>query len=66
VTTISVELSEQEEQQLRARARELQVTPEALAAALVKTNLVINDDSAFKSAAVSVIEKNRELYRRLA
>lgn len=65
MTTISVELSQQEERQLRERAAALKVSPEALAAAVLKNGLAA-DDQSFKKVAAEVIEKNRELYRRLS
>lgn len=65
MTTISVELSQQEERQLRERAAALKVSPEALAAAVLKNGLGA-DDQSFKKVAAEVIEKNRELYRRLS
>ena len=64
MTTISVELTQQEELHLRQRAKELQVTPEVLAAALLKSGLHA-DDAEFSRVAAQVVEKNRELYRRL-
>lgn len=65
MTTISVELSEQEEQRLRERARELNVAPEALAAAVLKDGLSTSDPD-FKKILAAVLDKNHELYRRLA
>ena len=65
VTTISVELSPQEEQRLRERARDLNVTPEELAAAVLKDGLATPDPD-FKKILAAVLDKNRELYRRLA
>lgn len=64
MTTISVELSQQEEEHLRERAKALHVTPEALAAAVLKSGLAV-DDPAFRKTAADILEKNRELYRRL-
>jgi hypothetical protein len=65
VTTISVELSPQEEEQLRERAQALKITPEALAAAVLKNGLT-RDEPTFTAAAAEILEKNRELYRRLS
>ena len=65
VTTISVELSLQEEQRLRERARELNVAPEELAAAVLKDGLATSDPD-FNTILAAVLDKNRELYQRLA
>ena len=65
MTTISVELTDQEEVRLRERAEALHVTPEALAAAVLKSGLSA-DDPAFKKVASEILGKNRELYRRLS
>ena len=65
MTTISVELPQQVEQELRERARELNVAPEELAAAVLKDGLATPDPD-FKRILASVLDKNRELYKRLA
>ena len=65
MTTISLELTEQEQERLRERAGRLRVAPEALAAAMLKSELAL-DDKSFNQTASAVLEKNRELYRRLA
>jgi hypothetical protein len=63
--TISVELSLQEELRLRERARELNVAPEELAAAVLKDGLATSDPD-FNKILAAVLDKNRELYQRLA
>ena len=65
MTTISVEITQQDEERLKARARALHVTPEALASAVLKSGLAA-EDAGFERVAAEVIEKNRELYRRLS
>lgn len=65
MTTISVELTQTEEDQLRAQAKALNVRPEDLVAALVRDGIGPQAPD-FESAARRVLEKNRDLYRRLA
>ncbi|NLG64279.1 MAG: DNA-binding protein [Actinobacteria bacterium] len=62
---LSVELTPQQEQQLAALAERLQVAPEALAAAALR-DLLEQRSAEFERAATRVLEKNAELYRRLA
>ena len=62
---LSVELTPKQEQQLAAIAARLNVAPEVLAAAALRDLLDRREDE-FEAAAVRVLEKNRELYRRLA
>ncbi|HEV8119526.1 MAG TPA: DNA-binding protein [Candidatus Polarisedimenticolia bacterium] len=62
---LSVELTGVEEQKLAEEARRLNVSPDELAAAAVH-DLLSQRDADFERAATRVLEKNRELYRRLA
>ena len=62
---VSVEVSAAEEAKLIAEARRLNVSVEELAAAAVH-DLLNRSDAEFERAAERVLEKNRELYRRLA
>ncbi len=62
---IAIDLSEPQEAQLRERAKALGVPPEALARAAV-ADLLGQADEDFNPAAVRVMQKNAELYRRLA
>jgi predicted transcriptional regulator len=63
--TISIKLPEDTERRLSETARRLNVRVEDLAAAAVR-DLVAPLDEDFKMAAQRVLEKNRDLYRRLA
>jgi hypothetical protein len=62
---LSVELTPKQEQQLAAIAARLNVAPDVLAAAALRDLLDRREDE-FEAAAALVLEKNRELYRRLA
>jgi putative heme degradation protein len=62
---IAIELSEQQAHALRETARRLQVSEADLAAAAVR-DLVSRQSADFRSAADRVLNKNEELYRRLA
>jgi predicted transcriptional regulator len=62
---LSVDLTPAQEQQLAAIAARLNVAPEILAAAALRDLLDRREDE-FEAAAARVLEKNRELYRRLA
>lgn len=62
---ISLEVSAAQESQLVELASRLNVTAEALAAAALR-DLLERRDAEFESAAKHVMEKNAELYRRLA
>ena len=62
---LSVDLTSKQEQQLAAIAARLNVAPEILAAAALRDLLDRREDE-FEAAAARVLEKNRELYRRLA
>ena len=62
---VAFELTPGQAEKLRVEAERLGITPEQLARAAV-TDLLATPDDAFKSAAERVIQKNEELYRRLA
>jgi hypothetical protein len=62
---LSVELTSALEAQLTAVAARLNVSAEELAAAALR-DLVAAREADFQAAAARVLEKNRELYRRLA
>jgi hypothetical protein len=62
---LSVEVTAAEQQKLAEEARRLNVSAEELAAAAVH-DLLGQRDADFERAATRVLEKNRELYRRLA
>lgn len=62
---LSVELTPALEVQLAAVAARLNVSAEDLAAAALR-DLVAEREADFQAAAARVLEKNRELYRRLA
>jgi hypothetical protein len=62
---LAIELSDQQAERLREEATRLGVEPEQLALAAV-ADLIAPEGPDFDSAAQRVLEKNRELYRRLA
>jgi hypothetical protein len=62
---LAIELSDQQAERLRKEAARLGVEPERLALAAV-ADLIAAEGPDFDSAAQRVLEKNRELYRRLA
>lgn len=64
VMTIAIDLNSQQEQALVEVAKQLQVTAVDLAAAV--RDLVAQRSSDFEVAAQRVLDKNSELYRRLA
>ena len=64
MVSISIELTEDEADRLKERARLLSMPPEALAAAVVRDQL--NADAEFDELAKEIVEKNRDLYARLA
>ncbi len=63
--TISVKLDEAESQHLRELALALRVDAQALARAAI-TDLLSQPADDFDQALRHVLEKNRELYQRLA
>ena len=62
--SISLQLDDEQSRRLEERARELGVDPGELAKAAVN-DLLSRPDDDFSRAAQFVLEKNRELYRRL-
>ena len=64
MTAITVPLSEDRLQRLKAIAEQAGVSPEELARASLEEWLTLPRDD-FVAAARYVLEKNRELYRRL-
>jgi hypothetical protein len=62
---LSVEVTGVQERQLADEAERLNVPMDELAAAAVQ-DLLAQRDADFRQAAARVLEKNRELYRRLA
>ena len=63
--TLSIRLPDEAERRLRATAARLQIPVDALAAAALQ-DFVTGPSADFEAAAQRVLEKNRELYRRLA
>jgi hypothetical protein len=64
-TRIPVELNASQAEQLRERAERLGVTPEELARAAV-SDLLAESDENVEDAMRHVLDKNHELYKRLA
>jgi hypothetical protein len=62
---IAIELSAHQAEALREAATRLQVPEAELAAAAVR-DLLTQQSTGFEAAAQRVLEKNQELYRRLA
>jgi len=62
---LSFDLTEAQEHALAEAASRLQVRPEDLAAAVIR-DLVALPSAEFDAVARRVLEKNSELYRRLA
>jgi hypothetical protein len=62
---LAIELTESQAERLREEAGRLGVAPEELARAAVSDLLTAQGDE-FRRAAELVLEKNQELYRRLA
>ena len=62
---LAIELTEQQARRLREVASRLGVKPEQLALAAV-TDLIASEGPEFDAAAQRILEKNEELYRRLA
>ena len=63
--SISLQLSDEESRRLEEVAHELNVDPKELALAAIH-DLVSRPSDDFDRAARHVLEKNRELYRRLS
>jgi hypothetical protein len=62
---IAIDLSPSQADRLQERAKSLGLSPEDLARAAV-ADLLGHPDDAFEAAAELVLQKNAELYRRLA
>ena len=65
IMTISVELDDEQSRRLLEIARELHVEPTELAKAAIN-DLTSRTADDFERASKHVLEKNRELYRRLS
>jgi len=65
MSAITINLSEERMRQLREVAARLGVSPEDLARVSIE-ELLAKPDEKFEEAARHVLEKNAELYRRLA
>jgi hypothetical protein len=65
MTTVTISLSDENSQRLREAASRAGVSPEELASARLEAWLK-QSESDFAEAARLVLEKNKELYRRLA
>ena len=65
MTTLTIALPEDRLQQLKERAARLRITPEELVRASIE-ELLTRPDEEFERALTYVLEKNSELYRRLA
>lgn len=63
--TLSIQLPDDAERRLREAAKRLNVPVDQLAAAAVR-DFVTQPAADFEQAASRVLDKNRELYRRLA
>jgi predicted transcriptional regulator len=64
-SAITIKLPDEQLSKLKEMAGKLGVTPEALIRLSVD-ELLARPDSTFEEAATKVLEKNAELYRRLA
>ncbi|HSO00100.1 MAG TPA: hypothetical protein VLS89_17525 [Candidatus Nanopelagicales bacterium] len=62
---LAIELSPSQADHLRERAKSLGISPEELARAAV-ADLLTSPEEEFRDAAELVLQKNKELYRRLA
>jgi len=64
-SNISVPITGDLERELSEAARRLDIAPEELAAAAVR-DLLARQDADFQETVKRILEKNRELYRRLS
>lgn len=62
---LSVEMTDEQQRRLAKEAKRLNIAVEDLAGAAVR-DLLTEPDGEFQQAAKRVLEKNRELYRRLS
>jgi antitoxin FitA len=65
MTTLTISLSEERLQQLKERAARLHIAPEELVRASIE-ELLTRSEEEFQRALTYVLNKNTELYRRLA
>jgi antitoxin FitA len=65
MTTLTISLSEERLQQLKERAAQLRIAPEELVRASIE-ELLTRPEEEFQHALTYVLNKNTELYRRLA
>lgn len=65
MVSISIELTDDEVARLKERAAALALAPEQLAAAVLRDELNAHDED-FERLARRIIDKNSELYARLA
>ncbi len=65
MTVVNIPLTEEQLAKLREKARRLQVPPEALLVATLE-DLLSRPNEEFQRAMEYVLEKNAEIYRRLA
>jgi len=65
MSTITIAIPDERLRQLQEAASRLGVSPEDLVRVSIE-DLLAGSDEKFKSAAERVLEKNAELYRRLA
>jgi type II secretory pathway component PulK len=65
MVSISIELTDEEAARLKERAAALALAPEQLAAAVLRDDLNEQDEE-FERLARRIVEKNRDLYARLA
>ena len=64
--TLSIELPENQVEQLRELASRLGIPPAELVRAIVADQLGVAARADFEQVAARLLEKNRELYRRLS
>jgi antitoxin FitA len=65
MTILTISLSEERLQQLKERAAQLRIAPEELVRASIE-ELLTRPEEEFQRALAYVLNKNIELYRRLA
>jgi hypothetical protein len=65
MTTLAIPLSEEHVERLQRRAEQSGLSPEKYLRLLVE-QLLDRPDEPFRKAATYVLDKNKELYRRLA
>ena len=65
MSVVTIPLTEEQFVKLQEKARRLQISPEMLLAAIVE-DLISHPDEEFLRMMKYVLQKNSELYRRLA